>query len=370
MTPTNLVPVLDLNPLPAPYWVFKLLLLLTFFLHLLAMNAMLGGAVLAVLARFAGKDRAHGNRVFFDVAKKIPSLLPATVTLGIAPLLFLQVIYGQFFYTSSVVMAWPWFSVLVMLTIAYYGFYYVSYRGGKDPGRAGWVMLVSTLLITAIGFIYSNNITLSMNPDRWAAKYFAHPNGLNLNLTEPSLFPRFLHFFVAAIAVGGLLLVFMALANWKRDNDYARRLLYYGGKTFTFATMAQFVVGIVFLMSLPRDMVMLFMGGNPLASGLMVFGIVASAVAIVIMSKAVRTANIRAAAVHVPAITAIVIGSMVVMRDILRDAYLKPWFHPEQFTVKTQWTVLPLFLVLFVAGVALWLVMMWRFFKAKGTSAS
>ena len=26
-------------------------------------------------------------------------------------------------------MAWPWFLVLVLLTLAYYGFYFVSYRG-------------------------------------------------------------------------------------------------------------------------------------------------------------------------------------------------------------------------------------------------
>jgi hypothetical protein len=49
------------------------------------------------------------------------------------------------------------------------------------------------------------------------------------------------------------------------------------------------------------------------------------------------------------------------MRDILRDAYLKPYFHPEQFAVKTQWSVLPLFLLLFVAGVFLWLLMLKRY---------
>lgn len=53
--------------------------------------------------------------------------------------------------------------------------------------------------------------------------------------------------------------------------------------------------------------------------------------------------------------------SMSVMRDILRDAYLKPYFHPDQFVVKTQWSVFPLFLVLFLAGVALWFVMLWRY---------
>ncbi len=361
MQASNLIPVLDPNPLPAPYWLLKLLLLVTFMLHIVAMNFMLGGAVLALTAKWSAQSKEHGKRVFFDVAKKLPVLLPATITLGIAPLLFLQVLYGQFFYTSSIVMAWPWFLVLVLLTVAYYGFYYVSFRSGHDSHRVGGVMLVSTLLVVLVGFAFSNNITLSQTPVRWAAKYFARPSGWNLNLTEPTLIPRFLHFMVAAIAVGGLMLVFMALANWKRDNEYARQLLQFGGKAFMYATMAQFVVGPVFLFTLPRDLRMMYMGDNPLATALLLVGIAGGIAALVVMSGALRSGNIRAAAFTVPAIIAVVIASMTVMRDLLRDAYLQPYFHPGQFTVKTQWAVLPLFLALFVAGVVLWLVMMRRY---------
>src|ERR1035438_845348 len=101
------------------------------------MNFMLGGAVLALVSKWRSKDRENGNRVFFDVAKKLPSLLPATITLGIAPLLFVQVLYGQFFYTSSIIIAWPWFLVLVFLTIAYYGFYLASFQSGQHAGKAG-----------------------------------------------------------------------------------------------------------------------------------------------------------------------------------------------------------------------------------------
>jgi cell division septal protein FtsQ len=49
------------------------------------------------------------------------------------------------------------------------------------------------------------------------------------------------------------------------------------------------------------------------------------------------------------------------MRDLLRDAYLEPYFHPHQFAAKTQWAVLPVFLFLFLAGVGLWLVMLQRY---------
>lgn len=357
----HLIPALDPNPLPAPYWVFKLLLVVTFFLHIVAMNFMLGGAVMALLAKWLPGGHKIGNRLFFDLAKKLPSFLPATITLGIAPLLFVQVLYGQFFYTSSVIVAWPWFLVLVFLTIAYYGFYYVSFQNGQNPGRAANVMLVSVLLISAIGFIYSNNLSLSQTPARWKALYLANHSGWNLNLAEPTLLPRFLHFATAAVAVGGLLLVLMALAKWKRDPDYARTIFQFGGKAFLFATMAQVFIGIWFLSSLPRDLRMLFLGDNRLATTLLVVGIVGALGAVYLMIEALQKENVRLAAYVVSGIMVVVISSMSVMRDILRDAYLQPYFHPERFVVKTQWAVFPIFLVLFVAGVVLWLVMLKRY---------
>jgi hypothetical protein len=365
MMETNLIPALDPNPLPAPYWVFKTLLIVTFFLHILAMDLLLGGAVLSLAAKWRSK-----NRIFSDVAKKLPVLLPAAITLGIAPLLFVQVLYGQFFYTSSIIMAWPWFLVLVFLTIAYYGFYYVSFRSAQKPGKVGGVMLLSTFLVFLIGFALSNNVTLYQTPSRWGAKYFANPAGWSLNLTEPTLIPRYLHFMVAAVAVGGLLLVFMALANWKRDNEYARQLLQFGGKAFMYATMAQIVVGIVFLVSQPRDMRMLYMGDNPLATTLLLVGVTGAIGAIFLMSDALRKENVRVAAYYVPGILGVVILCMSVMRDILRDAYLKSYFHPEQFVTKTQWEVFPLFLGLFVGGVILWLVMLKRYGLFGGAKAA
>ena len=49
----DLIPTLDPNPLPAPYWVFKLLLIVTFFLHIVAMNLVLGGGILALVLEVA-----------------------------------------------------------------------------------------------------------------------------------------------------------------------------------------------------------------------------------------------------------------------------------------------------------------------------
>ena len=361
MTTPNLIPVLDPNPLPAPYWVFETLLLVTFFLHILAMNFMLGGAVLALVAKWFPGKRKNGNRMFSDITRKLPVLLPAVITLGIAPLLFVQVLYGQFFYTSSIVIAWPWFLVLALLATAYYGFYFVSYKNQRYPRWAGRVLLLSVVFVLTIAFMFSNNITLSQTPARWGAKYFADPTGWNLNLSDPTLVPRYLHFMIAAVAVGGLLLVLIAWSRWKQDLEYAREVFQFGGKTFMYATMAELVVGVWFLIALPGQISRLFLGGNPLATILLIIGIGGAIGAIIVMSKALRNQNIRLAGYGVLGIMSVVILSMVCIRELVRIAYLKPYFHPEQFAVKTQWSVFPLFLVLFIGGVILWFVMLKRY---------
>jgi hypothetical protein len=147
------IPTMDPNPLPAPYWIFKLLLNLTFVLHIVAMNFLLGSGMLAFLARFQSKRSDYAQSLFYEITRFLPVLLPATITLGVAPLLFVQVLYGQFFYTSSIIMGWPCFFVLVLLTLAYYGFYFVSFRKREDLGKTAWVVAIGLLLALIIGFV-------------------------------------------------------------------------------------------------------------------------------------------------------------------------------------------------------------------------
>ncbi len=361
MTLPSLIPVLDPIPLPAPYWVFKLLLLATFFLHILAMNSMLGGAVLGLLAWRRSRNDEYAARLFFDISGKLPALLPATITLGVAPLLFVQVIYGQFFYTSSILMAWPWLLALVFLTIAYYGFYFVSSVGRAQLGRGGPVLLLSTALILVIGFIHSNNATLSLTPAAWTLKYFDSPGGWSLNLSEPTLLPRVAHFFAAAGAIGGLVLVIIAFRKWNTDGDYARYVFRLGIRAYLHATMAQVVIGIWFLASLPREQRTIFMGDSDVATVCFVLGVAGALGLILTMSEALRAENPRTAVYAGIGGTALLILVMCIMRDSLRDSYLQPHIHASQFAARTQWSTLPLFLVLFAGGVVLWFVMLKRY---------
>ncbi len=63
-----------------------------------------------------------------------------------------------------------------------------------------------------------------------------------------------------------------------------------------YATMAQFVIGSWFLMTIPGNLRMIFMGESPLASVLFIVGMLGSIAAIFLMSDALRKQNIRVAA--------------------------------------------------------------------------
>ena len=46
------------------------------------------------------------------------------------------------------------------------------------------------------------------------------------------------------------------------------------------------------------------------------------------------------------------VAVMVVMRDLLRNLSLAPYFSPYQLPVASQWSIITIFVVLFVAGLA------------------
>ncbi len=364
MTPSPVLPFVDPMPLPAPYGLFKVLLIVTFVLHLLAMNTMFGGSVIALIARFKSGRSEHQARLARELGKYIPSLLAATITLGIAPLLFTQVIYGHLFYTSTILMAWPWFSVVVLLIPAYYGFYIIAFKQNGSTG-VRWLAGLSALFIFFIGFFYTNAMTLMLTPEKWMPLYQGDPAGWNLNWQEATLVPRYLHFVLAALAVAGLLVAGLGFLHWAKERPYAAFLLQTGGKWFAYVNMAQIVVGLWFVVALPRPLMMLLMGKDLLQSVLFAAGFVISLVLIILMIRALKKPDPRKGVLTSMVVTILLVVLMTVQRDLLRDSYLLPYFKPDTLAVQTQWDVLLLFLALFVAGVALWIVMMKRYFSSR-----
>jgi len=347
-----MMPVPHVDPIaaPGPLWMLRTLLLLTFFLHLLFMNTLLGGTVVAFACGLRQKRSAFAAQLGRELGRVLPVVFAFTITLGVAPLLFLQVIYGHLLYASSILMAVPWLGIILLVLLAYYGVYYFSLRGTTRPASTVAVLGVAALLLAGVAHIYTNNFTLMLTPERWLSLYAQHPSGWNLNWADPTVFPRYLHFVLAALAIAGLYLVVKGLRQ--RESAYGRWLIKQGAQLFVTPTMLNYLVGFWFLLKLPTDVRMTFLGRNAWATALLGIGMLLPLAAIVHLTLARSNESpVRQAVIGIGS-GVLTVAIMVGIRDILRNAYLAPIFRPEGLQAAPQWGVITLFLVVFLAGLA------------------
>lgn len=330
--------------LQVPSLVFQILLTLTFVLHLILMNLALGGSILNAVGRL-GKGGSS------EAAKGLPTTIALAVNLGVPPLLFVQVLFGQFFYTSSVLMAGYWLAVVPLLILAYYAAYLMQRRGGEGAGtRAGAIWsAVSAVLLLAIAFIYVNNMSLMLRYDRWPG-YFADKSGTMLNLSDPTLFPRFFHFAIGALAVASLSWSAWAWFRERRGKGADERAKRTGLKLFWIFTSVEMLAGLAWLGTLPKEVMKLFIGGSAYATALLVIGVLLAAG---LLLHGIKGAFKVSAILLVP--TMIV---MVLMRDVIRAGYLSKVFSTSDLKLEPQYGPLVLFLAAFAVGIGIlaWMI--------------
>ena len=338
------IPAADPMPLPAPVWLLKSLLLLTFFLHVLFMSGMLGGAVIAIASAIRGETDGKCAMLARRLVGILPVLTAFTITLGVAAFLFVQVLYGQMVYASSILMGVAWIAVIPMLIVGYYGFYWASNKGSLRGLGLG------VLMVFVVGLIFTNNMTLMLAPERWRAMYSAGAAGLHMNFDELSLVPRYLHMMLGSVAIGGLLVLILGLREKKVE--LRAWMLRHGTLWFVIATAGNIVVGFWFLMTLRPEVRDLFMGRGKIATALMIAGMLLPIGAIVhlVLGLSGKKADRQAMAGIGSAVLTVAI--MVGMRDVVRTGYLSPVLRPGEMAVSAQWGVIGLFFVLFVAGLA------------------
>ncbi|MBU2650704.1 MAG: hypothetical protein KKA81_07205 [Bacteroidetes bacterium] len=346
MTP-EIIPTPD--TLPVNWLWFEILLLVTFLLHIIVMNFIVGGSILTIFDSFRKKT-------FRDEVMTIPTLIALTINFGVPPLLFVQVLYGNLFYTSSVIMAVPWILVIPFLLIAYYGAYIYVKKNGKSHAIAQVSLYISTAVMLIIAFIYVNNNTLMLDPSRWSM-YFSDPAGTNLNWGEPTLFPRYLHFIVGAISIAALGKALFYHYSRKADPELKEKQIASGLKVFGYTTIVQIIIGLWFLISLPKNIMMLFMGQNIVYTFLLILGIV---LALITLHSAF-TRKLMFTVIT----TIILLITMILMRDLLRHAYLEGVFDPAGMTVTGKYSSLILFLAAFIIGLYSLYYMIKLMFKPK-----
>lgn len=112
--------------LPTENLLYLVLYLVTLVLHVVAMNYVVGGAMVlagAAVYRLVGNYCDATRSIVAVIKDWLPLALGVTITLGVAPILFVQMLYKHAFYTANLLLFHRWMAILPVLIVAFYLLY-------------------------------------------------------------------------------------------------------------------------------------------------------------------------------------------------------------------------------------------------------
>ena len=158
--------------LPGPTAFYLVLYILTFALHQALMHYVLAGSVFvagASLIPGLGAETIGRKPMATTLRDWMPLMLSAAITAGVAPLLFVQILYQRDFYTGNILLSWRWMAVIPILIVAFYLLYVI-----KSKTIMGWPWIVRSIItvvtavsIVFVGFCWTANYLLSTDAASW-----------------------------------------------------------------------------------------------------------------------------------------------------------------------------------------------------------
>jgi hypothetical protein len=329
------------------------------------MNLWYAGVVTAMLLYARGGE--NGRRFAARLMTQMPVIVAFGVNLGIVPLLFTQLAYYQAFYPATILMAWPWLAIIVLLIPAYYGVY--IYASGLQRGGAGLTTLKKTagwssaVFFIVIGFLFANGFSLMANVSRWGELWLNSSTagaalGTALNVGDPSLWPRWLLMFGLALTTTAAWLRFDAAWFAAAESDqYKRWAAAFALKLGALGAAWFAAAGSWYVFGTWSAEVRETMFG----SGLIVLTLT-TAVAPAIPFLLILATRNRPAARGTAALIALaqfaVLGVNAVSRQVVQNLELYPYLDVAAQPTDVQWSPLIAFLIVFVAGlgVVAWMI--------------
>ena len=249
----SFIPPADPLGIPAPAEMLQVLLIATFAIHFALLGAALGGAFLVCVSGLLGRTSSLGRAATAArvLARPLPVVISLAITSGVAPLLFVQVLYGSFFYTANVLLGFWWLALLVLLLAGFYGAYYLAWRFGTRGTEPRQRLLVAALVcvsFAAIALILSANHLLSVTPAIWRPVQA----GTDSVLSIPTLWPRWAHALVGCGVMGSMLLALVALRRDQCGDERAMQVARVGLLLAGLFGALQIAAGGHYLFALPE----------------------------------------------------------------------------------------------------------------------
>ena len=259
MTPEMLYALRDQAGVPSHPIIFLILGVLTFALHIAAVHVMLGAATLTLRGAFS-KDY-NWRRLANAMLTTAKIAVSVAIVLGVAPLLFVQVVYDPFWYTSNVISAWWVIGFIITLIAGYismYAFYWKNHDMIANGGRSTYWLVLSILLLLTVGFIVHSLSNQMFYPERWLEWYapggHIEPGGKELHQWHLS---RFLFFITLSAPVTGAWLIayrrYLQGSN-ETNQQFLKFILVLAQRLISIGGVLSLVIGAIWMFTLPEKM--------------------------------------------------------------------------------------------------------------------
>ncbi|MBI5059264.1 hypothetical protein HZB60_05720 [candidate division KSB1 bacterium] len=266
---------------PASAFLLDHLLGLLFILHVLFMNYVLIAPFVIAWFLIAKGNRGRLRARWMSAA--LPVAYTFAINLGVACLLFVQVLFPGKFFTANILIGSAWLGVIGLLLASFYGVYLVKLWIENERVHAIWPGLLSLavgLLVVGIGLTMIANYFVTTTEASWPD----YQTNASLVLKARTLLPRSLHYLLGAMAITGFWMVW--IAGWRSrlvaDAGELDKLRRQGLLIAAGATAGQVVIGIWYLLSLePVYWDKLFSGG--FASIVWISGVAAGLILLVVL---------------------------------------------------------------------------------------
>ena len=367
MVPYSLVDTAQSAGLPAPHWFIQFFKVLGFTLHAVPMNLWYAGLLLAVFLHIGRNP--HGRLFASRLIAQMPIIIAVGVNLGIVPLLFIQVAYYKFFYPATILMAWFWLSIIILLIPAYYGVYLYAWelRNGEKVTMKGWRRAagwVAAIFFIAIGFIFANGLSLMDHVYRWD-EIWSKTNmagaaiGTGLNVGDPTLWPRWLLMFGLALGTTAVWVLVDAIF-FHRDapEEYKHWAWRFAKILYTVGMIWAAAAGTWYVFGTWSDELRKTMFSSPMLVLTVLTGMATGLPWIMIVSERLCPAK-RSLVVGIALAQVGVLTINAVSRQVVQNINIGMVFDVFSQKIDVQWGPMVMFLAAFFIGLAVlaWMIM-------------
>jgi hypothetical protein len=200
-------------PFPTAFYLFWYIL--TLVIHVVFMNYVLGGITYLGLSTLAGQS--NRNQLALMLRDWMPFAIGVAITAGVAPLLFIQILYQKAFYTANLLLFHRWMSIVPILIFGFYLAYLL-----KAKKVADWPYVLRVVLgllcfacFAFIAYSWTENYLLSMESQaQWTAFYGSD----SIVYHNQAILPRLGVWFLGAFATMGMLVGWQLWYKNEHDN--------------------------------------------------------------------------------------------------------------------------------------------------------